>query len=749
MGRSRTSPSGPLDPDSVLRFLQAHGPSERRAIARGLGVRDAQRSELRLLLRSLVAEGRVNLVKGRRFSVGGALKPVQILEIVGPDADGELLAKPADWDGTGDPPPIYVAPPRDEGPAPAAGERILAKLRQDPDGGYDAFILRRLGSGPAEILGIFRLSDGRGRIDPTDRRAKSSFMVDGAHTKGAKPGDLVRAVALPRRAAGLPTARIVERVGHLDDPGVVSLIAIHGHGIPTVFPDGVLAETRAATPPTMAGREDLRGETLVTIDGEDARDFDDAVWAEPDTDPQNEGGFHLIVAIADVAYYVRAGSPLDRTAYERGNSVYMPDRVVPMLPERLSNDLCSLRPDEDRPVLAAHMWIDAHGHMKRHRFTRAMIRSQARLTYEQAEAIRDGSHTAAEPQVVAMVRGPLYAAFAALSEARAKRGTLDLDLPEYKVVFGPGGDIDRIARRDRLASHRLIEEFMILANVAAAEALEKHRFPCMYRIHDRPDEAKVEALRQYLDTLGIKLAKGQVLRASTFANILDRVKTMPFATEVNELVLRTQSQAVYSPENIGHFGLALRKYAHFTSPIRRYSDLLVHRALIGALGLGEGGIDRSAGESFVRAGEHISGTERRAVAAEREAMERYLTLFLADKVGARFMGRVSGVTRFGLFVALDDIGAQGLVPVSTLGVERFRHDERRHILEGLRTGTIYRLGQRLEVVVREASPVTGGLLLALASASRTAESDQAGPGGRGERAGAGRPQWRARRGRRR
>ena len=349
---------------------------------------------------------------------------------------------------------------------------------------------------------------------------------------------------------------------------------------------------------------------------------------------------------------MRSGTALDRSAYERGNSVYLPDRVVPMLPERLSNDLCSLRPDEDRPVLAAHLWIDAHGNLRRHRFTRAMIRSAARLTYEEAQAIHDGSRTAAEPRVSAMVSGPLYAAFDALSTARAKRGTLDLDLPEYKVVFGPDREIERISRRHRLASHRLIEEFMITANVAAAEALEKQRFPCMYRVHDRPDEAKVEALRQYLDTLGISLARGQVLKAATFARILDRAKEEPFVAEVNEMVLRTQSQAVYSPDNIGHFGLALRHYAHFTSPIRRYADLMVHRALIGAIGLGEGGIDRGAGEIFTRAGDHISATERRAVACERNAMERYLTLFLADKVGARFAGRIGGVTRFGLFVEI-------------------------------------------------------------------------------------------------
>lgn len=713
MGRSRSSSAAILDPDAVLRFLRDHGPSDRRAIARGLGVRDAQRSELRLLLRSLVAEGRIALAKGRRFSVGGTLKPVQVLEITGPDADGELRARPADWEGPGEPPPIFVAPPQDEGPAFAAGERVLARLRPEAEDGYSAFVLRRLGAGPSEILGVFRLADGRGRIDPTDRRAKSSYMVDRAHVGNAKPGDLVRAVALPRRAAGLPTARIVERVGHLDDPGVVSLIAIHSHGIPTVFPDPVLEEVRRASPPTVIGREDLRAEALVTIDGEDARDFDDAVWAEPDSDPDNAGGFHLIVAIADVAYYVRPGSALDRSAYERGNSVYLPDRVVPMLPERLSNDLCSLRPDEDRPVLAAHLWIDAGGQLRRHRFTRALIRSAARLTYEQAQAIHDGSHTAAEPRVMAMVSGPLYAAYAALSEARVKRGTLDLDMPEYKVVFGPNREIERISRRHRLASHRLIEEFMITANVAAAEALERHRFPCMYRVHDRPDEAKVEALRQYLDSLGVPLARGQVVRSATFAHILERVKDKPFAPEANEMILRTQSQAVYSPENIGHFGLALKRYAHFTSPIRRYADLMVHRALVGALDLGEGGIERAEGESFVKAGEHISATERRAVACERDAMERYLTLFLADKVGARFAGRISGVTRFGLFVALEEIGAQGLVPVSTLGTERFQHDERRHTLEGQRTGLTYRLGDRVEVVVREASPVTGGLVLGL------------------------------------
>jgi ribonuclease R len=715
VGRSRSTTPAILDPEAVLRHLRDHGPSDRRGIARGLGARDAQRSELRLLLRSLVAEGRVALVKGRRYSVGGTLKPVQVLEVVGPDSDGELMARPADWDGPGDPPPIFVAPPQDGGPALAAGERVLARLRPDPDGGYRAFLLRRLGAGPSEILGVFRLAEGRGRIDPTDRRAKMSFMVDAAHVGNAKPGDLVRAVALPRRAAGLPTARIVERVGHLNDAGVVSLIAIHAHEIPTVFRDDVLAEVSAAVPPTIIGREDLRAETLVTIDGEDARDFDDAVWAEPDADSGNAGGFHLIVAIADVAYYVRPGSALDRSAYERGNSVYLPDRVVPMLPERLSNDLCSLRPDEDRPVLAAHLWIDAEGNLRRHGFTRAMIRSAARLTYEQAQAIHDGSHMAAEPRVAAMVSGPLYAAFNALSQARVKRGTLDLDLPEYKVVFGANGEIDRISRRHRLASHRLIEEFMITANVAAAEALEKHRFPCMYRVHDRPDDAKVEALRQYLDSLGIPLARGQVLRAGTFAHILDRVKDKPFAPEVNETILRTQSQAVYSPENIGHFGLALKRYAHFTSPIRRYADLMVHRALIGALGLGDGGIDRSSRETFVTAGEHISATERRAVACERDAMERYLTLFLADKVGARFAGRISGVTRFGLFVALDEVGAQGLAPVSTLGPERFQHDERRHTLEGTRTGTVYRLGDRVEAVVREASPVTGGLVLGLTS----------------------------------
>ena len=713
MARSRSSTPAILDPDAILRFLSAHGTSDRRAIARGLGLRDAQRSELRLLLRSLVAEGRIALVSGRRYSVGGTLKPVMVLEIIGADTDGELSAKPADWDGPNDPPKIVVAPPKDGSAALASGERVLARLHPDPDGGYEASVLRRLGAGPAEILGVFQLSAGRGRIEPTDRRAKSAYTVDANHVGDAKPGDLVRAVALPRRAAGLPAARIVERVGRIDDAGAVSLIAIHSHDIPTIFHDDVLAEVKAAVPPTVIGREDLRAESLVTIDGEDARDFDDAVWAELDPDSNNPGGFHLIVAIADVAYYVRPGSALDRSAYDRGNSVYLPDRVVPMLPERLSNDLCSLRPNEDRPVLAAHMWIDAEGELRRHRFTRAMIRSAARLTYEQAQAIYEGTDTGVEARVRTMVTGPLYAAFDALTKARIKRGTLDLDLAEYKVIFAADRTIERIARRQRLSSHRLIEEFMVTANVAAAEALEKHQFPCMYRVHDRPDQAKVEALRQYLETLGIPLARGQVLKAATFTHILDRVKDQPFAAEVNETILRTQSQAVYSPENIGHFGLALRRYAHFTSPIRRYADLMVHRALICAMDLGDGGLERSAGESFVQAGEHISATERRAVACERNAMERYLTLFLADKIGARFAGRISGVTRFGLFVALDDIGAQGLVPISTLGAERFNHDERRHTLEGSRSGTTFHLGDRIEAVVREASPVTGGLVLGI------------------------------------
>ena len=516
-------------------------------------------------------------------------------------------------------------------------------------------------------------------------------------------------------------ARVVERLGPESDPRSISLVAIHGNGIPTEFAPEALAKAERLQPAGIADRTDLRDLPLVTIDGADARDFDDAVWAEPDPDAANTGGWHLLVAIADVAWYVRPGDALDRAAYERGNSVYFPDRVVPMLPEALSNDLCSLRPGEDRACLAVHLWIDRNGRLRRHRFVRGLMRSAARLTYEQVQDARDGRPDEASGPLLEPVLLPLYGAFDALLRARMARGTLDLDIPERRIVLGEDGRVDRVVPRARLDSHRLIEEFMIAANVAAAERLHGGKMPALYRDHEPPPLDKLEALRESLAALGYSLARGAVVKPRNFTGILEKANRTDQGPLVSQIILRSQSKAVYSPEDLGHFGLALRRYCHFTSPIRRYADLLVHRALISADRLGAGGLPPDAGDRLAEIGEHVSMTERRAETAERDAVDRFTTIFLADRVGAGFAGRISGVTRFGLFVTLDESGADGLVPAGLLPWDRYLHDELHHRLVGAATGLAFTLGDRVTIELKEADRTTGSLVFTMVEGGKTVE----------------------------
>jgi len=539
-------------------------------------------------------------------------------------------------------------------------------------------------------------------VVPVDRRDRIEYAVAAREAETLADGELVVAVEITSARFGPPQVHIVERLGPAEAPGAFSLLSIAAFEIPTEFPEDALAEAEKAPPLTLAGREDLRGIALVTIDGPDARDFDDAVWAESDPDPANSGGWHIVVAIADVAWYVRPGGELDREATRRGNSVYFPDRVVPMLPEALSNGLCSLVPGEDRACLVAEMWVDRDGRKRRHRFARALMRSAARLTYEAVQAARDGSGSIAlTPERLSA----LYDAWAALDRAREARGALALDLREDRVVLDPGGRPMAIVPQPRLDSHRLIEEFMILANVAAAEELEARRQPCVYRVHDLPDPDKVEALREFLDEMGVpglKLVKGERLRPELFNRLLARAAGSAEAPLVNDLVLRAQAQAVYSTRNIGHFGLALARYAHFTSPIRRYADLLVHRALLGETTLPP--------DELTAAAEHISATERRAVAAERAALDRYRTALLAGAVDTVFEARITGVARFGLFVTVADGSGDGLLPIATLPGDYYRHDERRHRLVGSRTRRIFALGDAVTVRLVEADPAGGRLL---------------------------------------
>jgi len=699
----------------VLDFInESPVPVGRKEIARAFHIRGDDRVALKALLRELQDEGHLERQDKRRLTAAGGLPEVLVVEVEGLDTDGELLARPAVWRRVEQPPKIFMAPERRGRPALGRGDRALVRLRRIEDGIYEARTIRVLGGVPHRVLGLYERD---GRLRPTDRRAKRDFLVREEDAKGAKPGELVLAELKPHhRRLNQREVVVLERLGHLGDQRALSLISIHEHDLPTVFPQDALAEAEAAGPAKPGRRDNLRDLPLVTIDGADARDFDDAVWAEPDPDPKNPGGWHLLVAIADVAHYVRPGSALDRAAYERGNSAYFPDRVVPMLPEALSNGWCSLNPREERPCLAVHMWLDTEGQLLRHRFLRGLMRSAARLTYEQVQDAFDGATDDVTDPLVDRVIRPLYGAYEALQRARHTRGTLDLDLPERRVLIGADGTVTGIEPRARLDSHRLIEEFMITANVAAAETLEARRQPCMYRIHDAPDPQKVEALREVLESFGLKLAKGQVIRPKLFTQILEKVGGTPHGPMVSMLVLRAQSQAAYAPGNIGHFGLALARYAHFTSPIRRYADLLVHRALISGIGLGAGGLPAEAGAHFEEAGRHISATERRAQAAEREAVDRFTAAFLETRLGEIMIGRITGVTRFGLFVTLSDSGADGLVPISTLPDDFYDHDEAGHRLIGRRWGRSYRIGETVAARLTEADPITGGLILALVEA---------------------------------
>ncbi len=709
--------------EAVRSFIRAAGGRiGKREISREFGIGPELRVPLRALLRDLAKEGAIAPAGHRRFSPPGRLPDQMVVRVTGTDRDGDAVARPVDWTGDGPPPMVLMAPERRGNPALAPGERVLARLSPIGPGKYEGRTLKRLSDEPGRILGVFRAPN---RLVPTDRRAKAEWLVPPGETGGAEPGEIVAASPLPHAGLGLKPARITERLGRMGDARAVSLICIHGHDIPQDFPEDALHDAARARAVPLGKREDLRAVPLVTIDGEDARDFDDAVFAEADGD-----GFRLVVAIADVAHYVRPGAALDRAAWTRGNSVYFPDRVVPMLPEALSNGWCSLRPNEDRGCLFAEMRIDATGRKTAHRFGRGLMRSAARLTYTQVQDAHDAGHDLGLPGVIP----PLYAAFRALLAARQARGTLDLDLPERKVVLEEGRVVS-VAPRPRLDSHRLIEEFMVLANVAAAEELEGRHLPCMYRVHAPPSDEKLEALRAFLHGMGISLAPGNDLHPRDLDRVLQKVAGTEQAPLVNEVILRSQSQAAYSPDNIGHFGLSLPRYAHFTSPIRRYADLLVHRALVSGLKLGVGGLAPGEPARFPDTAEHISATERRAALAEREAIDRYLAAFMADKVGAVFAARVSGVQRFGLFVTLSESGASGLVPMTALPDDYWLYEEATQSLSGRRTRMTYHLAQDVEVRLSEASPVTGGLLFQMVSPARADRPAPQSPlrGARGER----------------
>lgn len=699
--------------DDILRYISENpGESGKRELARAFNLKGSDRIWLKEVLRELADEGLLQK-RGKRILRPGALPHVVVLDIFSRDAGGMLLARPAEQRDDGGPlPTVLIRPSRGGGPAPGVGDRVLARVfpNEDETGpAYTGRVMKRVDKKREAALGVFRkLADGSFRIEPVER-TQPELIIEPELSGGAKPGDLVEVEPVGSPRYGLPRGKVINVVGSLTSEKAVSMIAIHAHEIPHIFPQEALDEAQAAKPATLAGREDWRELPLVTIDPADAKDHDDAVFAEPDPDENNTGGIVAYVAIADVAAYVRSGSALDREALKRGNSVYFPDRVVPMLPERISNDLCSLRGGEDRPALGLRMVFAADGRKLRHSFHRVMMRSHAKLAYPQAQAAIDGAPDQVTGPILDTILRPLWDGYAVLQRGRQARQPLELDLPERKILLKPDGTVDRVMVPERLDAHKLIEEFMIQANVCAAETLEAKRHALVYRVHDAPSLAKQESLREFLKTLGISLAQGAQLKPSQFNGILSRVQGTDEQELVNEVVLRTQSQAVYSPENLGHFGLNLRRYAHFTSPIRRYADLIVHRALIGALGLGKDGLTHSEEARLEEISALISASERRAMAAERDTVDRLVAQHLAEQVGETFEARISGVTKSGLFVQLPQFGADGFVPVSTLGDDYYIFDETARALAGQRTGKGYRLADRVEVRLVEIAPMAGAM----------------------------------------
>ncbi len=678
----------------ILDFITtAETSAGKREIARAFGLHGADKIALKALLKDMADEGLIDSAPGRAFHKMGGLPKVTVMRVTDIDGDS-VIAIPESWQAEGVPPPRLRVIEKGRRSALGVGDRFLGRT-EERGAGHVVHPMKKLARGEELLLGVVRKDGERMMLKPVDKRERIDTPI--ADLGEAKIGDLVLA-----EKSGRPpriVARVTQVLGDPFAPRAFSLIAVHKHGIPDVFAEEAIAEAHKVSTLSLGDdREDLRHLPIVAIDPADARDHDDAVWAAPN----DVGGYDAIVAIADVSFYVRHGSALDREARKRGNSVYFPDRVVPMLPEELSADICSLKQGQDRAALACHLTIAASGKVTAWRFTRAVIRVAANIAYEDAQASFDSGDA---PQHLRH----LWAAWALLANARDMREPLNLDLPERRVVLDAKGCIVSIGLRERLDSMRLIEDFMIAANVAAAKALESKKSPVMYRLHEVPGREKLVALKDYLATFGVEFALGQVVTPALFNRLLDRVTDPEQRPQVMEQVLRTQTQAYYAPKNVGHFGLSLGSYAHFTSPIRRYADLLVHRALVRSFGLGEGGLNDDEASRMALIGESISQTERRAMMAERETTDRYVAAHLSTRIGEIVDARITGVANFGFFATVEGVGGDGLVPVSTLGDDYYRYDEASKTLEGDVSGTRYAPGMKLPLRLAEASPISGAL----------------------------------------
>lgn len=690
------------EPQEILDFIKGSSKKVgKRELMRAFNLKGLDRIKLKILLQKMADEG---IIKGgRRQKLPPLTKLPSVLAVeVAPELteDGEVLLTPLVR--TEAHIPILLLEKRAVRVKP--GDHFLVRLSYYREGYYKAHILKKIPKKSTNLVGAIIKTRGQFYLQPCDRKRQDDFCLLEVQTN-VKVGDLVLGEIFLHR--GVKKAKVLKTLGSFDDPRVISLISIFQEGIPHEFSEETLQEAENVRSLSLEGRQDLRSIPFITIDGEDARDFDDAVWAQED--PQE--GWHLMVAIADVSYYVKPGSELDKEAYLRGNSVYFPDRVVPMLPETLSNELCSLRPKEDKACFAVHLWLDKKGRLKKYEFVRGVMQSIERLTYSQVQKAMDGTPDAQTAPHLDSIIKPLYGAYTLLQKAREFRGTLDLEIPEKQVIWDEAGHINDIHPRPRLDSHRLIEEFMILANVAAAQQLETLHAPCIYRVHDEPNPEKIFIFRELIEGLGFSFPKSQAITPRSFLHLLKAAHGTPHQALISQLTLRTQAQALYHPKNIGHFGLSLKKYSHFTSPIRRYADIIVHRSLIAALKLGDDGLPSDADIGAI--GEQVSSTERRASAAERAALERYVSVYMKDKVGQMFKGRINGVASFGLFVTLEDSGADGLVPMNNLTDDFYHYEERKHRLIGRRTRRVYTLGDPITVILQEVDTLTNTITLGL------------------------------------
>jgi ribonuclease R len=756
--------------EQILDFIQsADQAAGKREIAKAFGLKGEDKIALKRLLKDMGDEGLIDAGPGRAFHKMGGVPKVTVLRVVHIDDAGRAQAVPERWEGEGEPPRLRVMERKGRGAAPAlgVGDRILSRTEERDNGSYIAHPMKKLLKGSELVLGVVHQEGDKHWLRPVEKKERRELPI--SDLGDAQPGDLVLA-----EKTGRPprlTARVDTTLGDPFAPRSFSLIAIHKHSIPHTFPDDLLAEAERVAQLQLGEREDLTHIPIVAIDPADARDHDDAVWAAPDDDSANAGGWKAIVAIADVSFYVRPGSTLDKEARKRGNSVYFPDRVVPMLPEILSAHVCSLVEGEDRASLVCHLQVTREGQLKSWRFTRARVRIAANIAYEDAQAAVDAweqrsDNNPVRPEPVeghpfpfpkggdeegaafdklrpngdeaievssppcsmpdiepspppvsdAILRStliPLWDCWRAMYAAREKRAPLDLDLPERRVMLDEKGRITSVAPRERLDAHKLIEDYMIAANVAAAKALEAKKVPVMYRVHEPPSREKLVALKDYLKTFEIEFALGQVIRPATFNRIIERVGDADFKPQIMEQILRTQTQAYYGPDNHGHFGLALGSYAHFTSPIRRYADLLVHRALVRAYRLEPEvkatQLTDAEAEAMEVTGELISQHERRAMMAERETLDRYVAAYLSEQVGALVDCRITGVQPFGFFATVEGLGGDGLVPVSTFGTEYFFYEEASQSLVGEDSGETYEPGRRLQLRLAEADPVSGSL----------------------------------------